>query len=269
MTFARAEDIPTTIAHRAMQTQAGGRPASAVAGLAEGCRDDAVVAPPLRRGGWTDGFCCCEALSDHRTTVLPINGSLHPAQAFAINFIRLDEATGRAWTGEVTDLRNWSAYGQPVHAAVSGRIVAVHDGLPDQPIGALPAGIPIADALGSHVIIDTGAGRYAFYARMIPGSIRVTPGETVEAGAVLGQLGNFGNTSTPHLHFQIMDRPSALDANGLPFVLAPWTLSRRAAGSLAGLDQNVQSGRPVDASAEGAGPRGGSLPLNLDIAAFD
>jgi len=35
---------------------------------------------------------------------------------------------------------------------------------------------------------------------------------------VLGLLGNSGQTTGPHLHFQVMDAPSPLAAEGIPFV---------------------------------------------------
>ncbi|MBL6080050.1 M23 family metallopeptidase [Belnapia sp. T18] len=269
VTFERAEDIPTAIAHRVTQSQAGGTVVSAVAGRAEICRDDAVaLAPPLRGGGWMVALGCCEMLSDHRTAVLPINGALRPAQTFAIDFIRLDESTGRAWAGNPGDPRSWLGYGQPVLAAAPGRVVSIRDGLPNQPIGALPSDLPIADILGNHVITDIGAGRYAFYAHMVPGSVRVQSGDVVEQGAELGLLGNSGNTSAPHLHFQVMDGPSALDANGLPFVFEQWDLSRRVAGTVNELERKVQAGEPVETSAAGTTERRRVLPLNLDIVAF-
>ncbi len=53
---------------------------------------------------------------------------------------------------------------------------------------------------------------------MQPGSVRVKVGDKVKPGQVLGLLGNSGNTDTPHLHFHVMDGPSPLVANGLPYV---------------------------------------------------
>ena len=40
---------------------------------------------------------------------------------------------------------------------------------------------------------------------------------------MLGLLGNTGNTDAPHLHFHIMDGPSPLQSNGLPFVYSRFT----------------------------------------------
>jgi hypothetical protein len=40
------------------------------------------------------------------------------------------------------------------------------------------------------------------------------PGDRVRRGELLGRLGNSGSSTGPHLHFQVMDRPSALAAEG-------------------------------------------------------
>lgn len=50
---------------------------------------------------------------------------------------------------------------------------------------------------GNHVILDLGAGRYACYAHLQPGSIRVKPGDRVRTGQVLGLVGNSGNSTEP------------------------------------------------------------------------
>ncbi|MPZ23382.1 MAG: peptidoglycan DD-metalloendopeptidase family protein, partial [Dehalococcoidia bacterium] len=47
------------------------------------------------------------------------------------------------------------------------------------------------------------------------GSLLVQPGDVVQAGAPLAQVGNTGNTTQPHLHFQLMDAPTPWNAGGL------------------------------------------------------
>lgn len=45
-------------------------------------------------------------------------------------------------------------------------------------------------------------------------------GERVRVGQEIGLLGDSGNTVAPHLHFHIMDPPSPLQSNGLPFTFS-------------------------------------------------
>ncbi|KUJ65540.1 hypothetical protein ACZ90_46985 [Streptomyces albus subsp. albus] len=39
----------------------------------------------------------------------------------------------------------------------------------------------------------------------------------MRAGQALGQVGNSGNTTEPHLHFHLMDGPDLDNARGVPF----------------------------------------------------
>ncbi|MFX4228784.1 MAG: M23 family metallopeptidase [Porticoccaceae bacterium] len=52
---------------------------------------------------------------------------------------------------------------------------------------------------GNHVAIDCG-GFFVFLAHLRRGSILVARGDSVETGDPLGQMGNSGNSSEPHLH---------------------------------------------------------------------
>lgn len=102
----------------------------------------------------------------------------------------------------------------------------------------------------------------------MPGSVRVHPGDLVRAGTVLGRPGNAGNTSAPHLHFQIMDRPSSLDANGRPYEFDSWTLQYHASKTLAQLDDAIKNGVPVTRSPPPRSEQVRTLPLNNDVASF-
>jgi murein DD-endopeptidase MepM/ murein hydrolase activator NlpD len=48
------------------------------------------------------------------------------------------------------------------------------------------------------------------------GSVQVERGQVVEEGAPLARVGNSGNTTAPHLHFQLMDGRDPFRAEGLP-----------------------------------------------------
>ena len=52
---------------------------------------------------------------------------------------------------------------------------------------------------------------------MKPGTVRVKVGDTVGVGDLLGHVGNSGSSTEPHLHMHIVDQPSFLAGNGLPY----------------------------------------------------
>src|SRR6202047_99486 len=70
----------------------------------------------------------------------------------------------------------------------------------------MPENIAIEEADGNLVILDLGGGRYALYAHLDPGSVRVHKGDAVKRGQVIGLVGNTGNSLAPHLHFHVMSR---------------------------------------------------------------
>jgi murein DD-endopeptidase MepM/ murein hydrolase activator NlpD len=62
------------------------------------------------------------------------------------------------------------------------------------------------NALGVHVIVDhmiDGQLVSSVYGHMTPGSIKVTQGQTVKVGDILGLVGSTGISTGPHLHFEI------------------------------------------------------------------
>jgi len=59
---------------------------------------------------------------------------------------------------------------------------------------------------GYHVVIEHslwGKKVYTLYSHMVAGSIKVSAGETVSAGQVIGTMGATGNVAAPHLHFAV------------------------------------------------------------------
>lgn len=93
------------------------------------------------------------------------------------------------------DPSRYETFGVPVTAPCSGEVALVVDGLEDMQV-------PIMDRehmAGNFVAIDCG-GFVVILAHLRRGSIVVAAGDGVEAGDPLGEMGNSGNSSEPHLH---------------------------------------------------------------------
>ncbi len=227
-----------------------------------------VIGPPLSGRGWVAVNGCCGADSIHRSSSLSVNGKIYFAQRFAIDWMRMDEA-GRFVHGDPSDVHNYDSYGADIIAVADGTVVATLNDLDDQKPGTLPdpKTITLQNVDGNHVVLDLGNGVFAFYAHMQKGSVRVASGERLKRGQVLGRLGNTGNTSAPHLHFQLMESPSPLGSNGIPYLLDAFAVAGQvsAAGFAAatGVEGNWRKGllpRPD--------PRHNQFPLDLNIVDF-
>lgn len=182
-------------------------------------QDAVVLGPPLGSGNWLAANGLSNE-SDHRRTLVTVDGQARIAQRYAVDLVQLDD-DGRAFTGNASNNARWTGYRAPVLAVADGRVTAVHDDLPDNTPGQLPATKVSLETIGGNTVaLDIGHGRHVLYGHLVPGSIRVTPGQLVRKGEVIGELGNSGQSDAPHLHLQVADADSALGAEGLPYVFA-------------------------------------------------
>ena len=98
-----------------------------------------------------------------------------------------------------------------------------------------PARLP--SLLGNHVIMRRG-DVFAAFAHLAPGSVAVAPGQAVRNGDVLGRVGHTGNSTSPHLHFQLMDSADPMHARGVPCAFRTYEVTRN------GSWERVENGVP-------------------------
>ena len=127
--------------------------------------------------------------------------------------------------------RDFPAFDAPLFAVADGTVVHAEDGQRDHlSRNSLPAVLylmlfesaarVLAGArrvTGNHLVLDLGDGTFAMYAHLKRGSLAVRPGDRVAAGQELARCGNSGNSTEPHVHFQLMDGPDLETARGVPF----------------------------------------------------
>lgn len=104
---------------------------------------------------------------------------------------RVDPFTGKMAFHEGLDFM--AEAGAPIHAAASG-IVTAAERTPDY---------------GNIVKIDHGAGVETRYAHAL--RLHVKPGQRVEKGELIAEVGNTGRSTGAHLHFEVRHKGAALD----------------------------------------------------------
>ncbi|HSS47509.1 MAG TPA: M23 family metallopeptidase [Thermoanaerobaculia bacterium] len=157
-------------------------------------------------------------------------------EEFALDLVALG-GDGKTHKGDGTHLDDFYCYGRDILAVADGTVVEVAtDGTEANDRLRRPG--ETADAfqnrtvqaqnellmknpkavIGNYVVLRHAGGEYSQYAHMKQGSVRVKVGDTVTRGQVLGQVGQTGNTTEPHLHFQLTDGPDPLYSRGVPIL---------------------------------------------------
>ncbi len=267
VTYRRGERLPERLEYRfeVSTSEDAGSDNSFRAGPTLVAQDDpVVVGAPLSGKRWLAGEGCCETITSHRGAIFPINGTFHSPERFAIDWVRVG-TNGKLWEGPRDELSSYPYYGAKVRSVAAGRVVATRDDLEEQTPGTSPSGLALEEYGGNYVTVYIGDGRYAYYAHLQKGDqgVLVERGDRVREGQVIGKLGNTGNTDAPHLHFHIMDGPSVLLSNGLPFEID----SFRTVGTLTNYDA-FQEGASAEISPEQSGEHRRKLPLHRTVNNF-
>jgi murein DD-endopeptidase MepM/ murein hydrolase activator NlpD len=128
-------------------------------------------------------FASQSALLTEIPNIWPIKGGIgHISMYFGQNE---NPFTGQYYIHRGVDLSTYRS-GDPIVATADGQIVAIdYD----------------AGGFGNYVIIKHKHGFYTRYGHML--SFRVTKGQRVQQGEVIGYIGNTGLSTGPHVHYEV------------------------------------------------------------------
>lgn len=173
-------------------------------------------------------------------TKIPSHGTDMLGETYAYDFVGIDWGSGGRRFYRPGPLHylllgvrlgECFGYGRPIYAAAPGVVVQAEDGWPERDPVRLAGDLAVVlknartfnpnratdfrPVSGNYIIIESGPA-YLLYAHAQTGSIQVRPGDRVAAGQQLARVGHSGNSTAPHLHFQLMDHPDPRQAHGLP-----------------------------------------------------
>ena len=136
-------------------------------------------------------------------------------QRYAYDFIIMDDS-GKSFAGDSKKLESYFCYGKNLLAIAEGTVVKVSNYHVDSRVNGEKVYCDTWDIRGNFIVIKHAENEYSAYAHLLPGSITVRKGNKVKQGDVIGKCGNSGNTSEPHLHFQLQAGKSFFASPGLP-----------------------------------------------------
>lgn len=126
----------------------------------------------------------------------------YESQRYAYDFVIMKD--NQTYNGDPTKNESYYAFGENMLMPADGKVIEVENGIKDnEPVGKMNDKQPA----GNYVVIDHGNDEYSLLAHFKYDSIIVKPGDQVKEGEVLGLIGNSGNSSEAHIHFQVMNGP--------------------------------------------------------------
>lgn len=172
---------------------------------------------------------------------VPSHGTNQLGQRYAYDFFQIDwnRKNGyKFFRGSIlkgvlfgVSLKDTYCWSKPIYAPFDGEVVEAKDGCKERnPVHILrdmaivikngfifkaESNEDLHSVLGNYIILKSG-DTFALIAHAREGSLKVSNGEMVSEGQELAQVGHSGNSSAPHLHFQLMDNSNLLEAKGLP-----------------------------------------------------
>jgi murein DD-endopeptidase MepM/ murein hydrolase activator NlpD len=159
--------------------------------------------------------------------------------------------------------------GRTIVAGADGTVMTTHDGEADRcTTGSCGGG----GGFGNYVVLQHSDGKLSYYAHMRRGSLRVMPGQRVRCGDPLGLVGSSGNSTGPHVHFEVRVSSTATDSfegraacgGGVSHWVSQGTYRNLPAESCATAPP-ADSGVIVDAAIVDSGPRDSGVAPTLDV----
>lgn len=171
---------------------------------------------------------------------IPSHGTDKYGETYAYDFVGVDgsgksdkfyDVSAMEYLFRGVPLERCYGWGAQVYAPCDGIVVAAEDGVAERAVASLGGDLKYTldvtkrfesgraeyrEVAGNYVILQLSERAYALFAHLKANSIEVKEGQRIAKGQRLGRVGHSGNSTAPHLHFQLMDDADPKSARGLP-----------------------------------------------------
>ncbi|MDO9511256.1 MAG: M23 family metallopeptidase [Bacteroidales bacterium] len=180
-----------------------------------------AISSPVKGTNWL--FINQSTLGYHFNAMFFQQGIIGTAERYAFDNLQLNEDQV-THVGDPRINESYFNYKDTLFAVADGAIMLLKDGRPENSGNARDVSINSLDEYGgNYIILNMGNSRFAVYGHCVPNSFLVNQGDNVKEGDPIALLGNSGNSTEPHLHFQICDEQNMFMSKGIPFVIKKYT----------------------------------------------
>ena len=163
-------------------------------------------------------------------------------EEFALDLIVIS-GEGLTHCGDGTKLPDFYAWGAPIYAIAAGVVISIREDMEESDTNLQQPGEDSEEyfqrmlsyqqellargfdfTLGNHIVIQHDNNEYSRYVHLQSNSVRVTIGDKVIRGQHIANLGHSGNSTEPHLHFDLADGPDFAYARSIPMAFENITL---------------------------------------------
>ena len=137
-------------------------------------------------------------------------------QHYAVDFVGAPADGERFKEGIGRSNEEFPIWRRPVIAPADAVVIEAIDGVRDNP-GIGEQFCYAYSAVGNAVTLCYSKNRFLVLAHLACGSIRVKAGMKVVQGQQIGECGNSGNSTEPHLHFHVQNHPFVGKGVGIRF----------------------------------------------------
>ena len=137
------------------------------------------------------------------------------SQRYAYDFIIVDDK-GKSFSGNARSVNSYYCYGMDIISPADGVVVNLYDKCKDSYVDGKNAYCDSSRIEGNSITIKHNGSEYSVIAHIMRGSFKVKVGDIVRQGEFIAKCGNTGNSSEPHIHFQLQAGKSFFLSAGLP-----------------------------------------------------